>query len=119
MVNDWQEKKQLAEEGQRCTTKEAKQAEPCSPRPLLNPRRGQVCTHITQTTAERTTARYRVDEVSRRFVLHLGEGFDLPQISCHVSDIEDIYRIIDGEECFPPCVLASLAPHERDTLYMM
>jgi len=89
--------------------------------PTSDPHRraGQLCTHLTPPLGERAVARYRVDEQAGCFILELGEGFDVSLISCHVSDIEDIYQISDGEACFPASILASIALHERNSLLML
>jgi len=79
----------------------------------------RACTHLTQPMGQRALATYHVDEGTGKFQLQLGEGFDLPWLSCHVSDIEDIYRISDGDLCFPPRILAGLTACERDTLFML
>jgi len=80
--------------------------------------RGCPCTHLDDRRGERTEALYRIDKSLRHLTL-LAKDDRRVIAECPIQEIQDIYLLDDGEECFPPDVVKRLKPHERELLLMV
>jgi len=66
----------------------------------------------------RTEALYRIDRSLRHLTLLARDDRRLIG-ECPIKDIQDIYLLEDGQECFPPQVVKSVGPNERELLLML
>jgi hypothetical protein len=80
--------------------------------------RGCPSAHVDDRRGTRTETLYRIDRNLRHLTL-LARDDRRVIAECPIKDIQDIYLLEDGEECFPPQVVRGVEPHERELLLML
>lgn len=80
--------------------------------------RGCPSTHLDDRTGGRTETLYRIDKTLRHLTL-LAKDDRRVMAECPIEEIQDIYLVEDGEECFPPGALERVHPNERELLLML
>jgi len=80
--------------------------------------KGCPSTYLDGRRGARTDALYRIDR-SLRHLTVLAKDDRRVVAECPIKDIQDIYLLSDGEECFPPEVVKRVKPDERDLLVMI
>jgi len=81
--------------------------------------RGRACPFLNEETGKRGDAIYSVDGETAEIHIHVTQEGTPRDIAFPIHTIEDIYQIEDGDECFAPTLLASLAPEERSRLFVI
>mmetsp|Transcript_114576 Transcript_114576/g.335042 ORF Transcript_114576/g.335042 Transcript_114576/m.335042 type:complete len:272 (-) Transcript_114576:105-920(-) len=80
---------------------------------------GCPCTVLEGRRFQRSSGEYRILEAAGLITVHL-EGSGSPELTCSISQIQDIYTVEeDGKDCFPDELLAVLDPEEMDLLVMI
>merc|ERR1719210_1985213 len=79
----------------------------------------RVCTLLSEKHVRRMAATYTVDSERRRLVVTMVSDFGAAEIVCPTADIEDIYTIDDGADCFEQAVMAAISPDEHDRLLLI
>mmetsp|Transcript_95645 Transcript_95645/g.239654 ORF Transcript_95645/g.239654 Transcript_95645/m.239654 type:complete len:206 (-) Transcript_95645:143-760(-) len=82
---------------------------------------GRKCTLLSEKTGARTEAEYVVDADLLQLTVRMASNFGQPEVlhSCPIMNIEDIFTVEDGEDCFPPRVMESLTSEEKGGLFMI
>mmetsp|Transcript_39413 Transcript_39413/g.126363 ORF Transcript_39413/g.126363 Transcript_39413/m.126363 type:complete len:177 (-) Transcript_39413:57-587(-) len=80
---------------------------------------GGPCMLIDEETGECMAAEFIVDALRRHFVLQVFSEGARQEMSCPIEDIQDIFQIEDGDDCFPAPVLKVLGPEQRPGLFML
>jgi len=80
--------------------------------------RGRPSAHVDDRKGKRTETLYRIDRNLRHLTL-LARDDRRVIAECPIKDIQDIYLLEDGEECFPPQAVRAVEPHERELLLML
>merc|ERR1739838_711912 len=62
---------------------------------------------------------YWVDGETAEIHIQVTQEENMRNIVFPIHTIEDIYQIEDGDDCFAPALLASLAPEERPRLLVI
>jgi len=79
---------------------------------------GSPCTFLHEATGRRSAAAYCVDERAGTLTVTAGPRQDgEPGLVCSVDAIEDIFVFDDGDDCFPPSVVARLQVGEKERLF--
>jgi hypothetical protein len=80
--------------------------------------RGCLVTHVDERRGDQTACLYRIDKNLRHLTLLSKEDRKVVA-ECPLKDIQDIYLVEDGEECFPPSVLRQVSGADRGLLLML
>jgi len=81
--------------------------------------KGRNCTRLLEATGARINVKYSVDHASRCLVVKTAGLPAQQEVVCRIACIEDIYTLEDGDECFPPQVVESLAQEEKEGLFLI
>eukprot|EP00443_Scrippsiella_acuminata_P072703 CAMPEP_0115404234 /NCGR_PEP_ID=MMETSP0271-20121206/17309_1 /TAXON_ID=71861 /ORGANISM="Scrippsiella trochoidea, Strain CCMP3099" /LENGTH=209 /DNA_ID=CAMNT_0002828195 /DNA_START=82 /DNA_END=711 /DNA_ORIENTATION=- len=82
---------------------------------------GRKCTLLSERTGARTAGEYVVEAESLQLTVRATGSSERPEVlhRCPLMQIEDIYTVEDGEDCFPQEVIDSLQSEEKDGLFMI
>lgn len=109
----------------RSLTPEEKEAEKARLQALVNTFakkavRGCPCAYIKEGAGERMQTQYRIDKNLEYLIIVNPMDPGCNEVTCPISAIQDIYSLVeDGEPCFPPEVLKTLKPEEKELLLMV
>jgi len=109
----------------RSLTQEEKEAEKARLQTLVNSFakravRGCPCQYVKEGVADRITTQYRIDKSLEHLLVVSASDPQTPEITCPIAAIQDIYSLVeDGESCFPPEIISSLNPEEKEMLLMV
>mmetsp|Transcript_55765 Transcript_55765/g.118794 ORF Transcript_55765/g.118794 Transcript_55765/m.118794 type:complete len:221 (-) Transcript_55765:203-865(-) len=81
--------------------------------------KGRKITLFSEAAGTRFTGSYQVLEKSGKMLVYVDTETGRYVEEFSISDIEDIFQMVDGDDCFPPAVMSALTPEEHDSLFMI
>merc|ERR1740138_1599614 len=109
----------------RSLTQEEKEAEKVRLQTLVNTFarnavKGCPCVYFRDNGSERMVTWYKIDKYLENLIVVSPKADEAEKVRCPVAAIQDIYCLQeDDEACFPPEVIATLRPEEKELLLMI